>query len=501
MKSRKRNLKLNTLMSILNRFVTIICGLILPRYILTYYGSDVNGLISSIAQFISFITFFEFGIGAVIQSALYKPLANDDKKSINLILSSAKKYFNKVATILIIYIVVLIAIFPLKADSTFSYFFTAILILSMSISLFAQYYFGIINHLLLNADQKSYIHLTIQVSTVILNTMVSIILIKMHMSIQVVKLGTAIIYLSRPVYLSWYVSRNYNIKTDLEFAKEPIKQKWNGFAQHLASVVLKSTDVVVLTLFSTFENVSVYTIHYMLVNGIRLMITSTTAGVQSLFGNMLAKDEIDLMSTYFSYLEWVVHLIVVLLFCMTGFLINSFVFIYTKEIVDTNYYVPLFALLLTISQAIYTIRVPYNIVVLAAGHYKQTQNSAIIEVFINIVLSVLLVIKFGIVGVAIGTLVAMFFRIIYFVIYLSNNIMYRSISHFFKQILVDAVSIGIMVYSMFFITSDIDNISEWISYAINIGVVFSLISVVVNYIFYKDNTKQLFRKILLILKR
>ena len=65
--------------------------------------------------------------------------------------------------------------------------------------------------------------------------------------------------------------------------------------------------------------------------------------------------------------------------------------------------------------------------VLAAGHYKQTQWSAIIEAAVNIAVSVVLVFKFGLTGVAIGTLAAMVYRTAYLARYLSRNIICRSI--------------------------------------------------------------------------
>ena len=60
--------------------------------------------------------------------------------------------------------------------------------------------------------------------------------------------------------------------------------------------------------------------------------------------------------------------------------------------------------------------------ILAGGHYKQTQNNYIIAALINIVVSVLAVKKWGLVGVAIGTLIAMFYQTIWMAIYDSKNL-------------------------------------------------------------------------------
>ncbi|NLA84082.1 MAG: sugar isomerase, partial [Clostridiales bacterium] len=56
---------------------------------------------------------------------------------------------------------------------------------------------------------------------------------------------------------------------------------------------------------------------------------------------------------------------------------------------------------------------------LAAGHYKQTQMSAIIEMLLNIIISIALVFRWGLVGVAIGTFIAMAYRTCYLALYLS----------------------------------------------------------------------------------
>ena len=81
----KRFLYRNTVSSLMNQVVTVLYGLVLPRLILSTYGSEVNGLLSSITQFLGFISLLDLGVGAVIQSAYYKPIAERDSYSINLI--------------------------------------------------------------------------------------------------------------------------------------------------------------------------------------------------------------------------------------------------------------------------------------------------------------------------------------------------------------------------------------------------------------------------------
>ena len=90
---RAKLLKRNTITSLTLQVVTLICGFILPRLILQSFGSAANGLVNSITQFLQIIAFLELGVGAVVQSALYVPLAQKDMTSISCIMASAEKFF------------------------------------------------------------------------------------------------------------------------------------------------------------------------------------------------------------------------------------------------------------------------------------------------------------------------------------------------------------------------------------------------------------------------
>ena len=313
---------------------------------------------------------------------------------------------------------------------------------------------------------------------------------KVGASIQIVKLTTSLIFLTQPILLSVIAKRKYKIDHKIQFTGEPIKQKWNGFAQHIATVVLGNTDTVVLTLLSTLENVSVYSVYYLVVNGVKQIVVSMTNGLQAMFGNMLAKNENETLERSFDRVEWLLHTGVTLVFSITTVLIVPFVRVYTSNITDANYIVPAFAYLITLAQAMYCLRLPYNIMVLAAGHYKQTQWSAIIEAGINIVVSVVLVFKFGLIGVAIGTLVAMMYRTVYLAHYLSHNILFRKLRHFIKHICTDALSASLvlLVVNLFSSFFGMERVSygAWIIMALKVGFAAVLSVAAVNVILYRQ---------------
>src|SRR5699024_8292784 len=131
-----------------------------------------------------------------------------------------------------------------------------------------------------------------------------------------------LVYLLRPIFLTYYVRKNFNINYEIEVSEDPLPQKWNGVGQHIAYSIQNSTDVTVLTMFSSLESVSVYNVYNMVMRGVRLLFTSVTAGLTPFFGNLLSNNEHKLLNDYFSKLEWLLHTSVIYLFSMTTVLIN-----------------------------------------------------------------------------------------------------------------------------------------------------------------------------------
>lgn len=489
MLSAKKKLSLNTLMSILLQVTTVICGFILPRLILGRFGSSVNGLTSSITQFLSLISFLELGLGAVIPAALYKPLAEHNEHEISAIVTSGSKFFKRVALILLFYIFGLMAFYPVFVNQEFDWLYTAALIAVIGIRSFAQYYFGIIDRLLLTADQRGYIQYASQIIALIASTVLCAILIQLGASIHLVKLLTSFVFLIQPLALRAYVNKYYRIDRHCQYDREPIKQKWNGIAQHIAAVVLDNTDVVILTLFSTLSNVSIYSVYNMVAYGVKNLVRSTINGVQALIGELWAKQDLERLQRVFSALEFTLHTFVVLIFTCTGLLILPFIQVYTKGITDADYFQPAFAILLTAAHAGHCLRLPYHISIMAAGHFKQTQTNYILAAGMNVVISLISVWKFGLVGVAFGTLVAMLYQTAWMAVYDSKHLIRFPLKNTLKQFGFDALLVcAIVLGTRWFKMSSLTYLS-WFLLAVKVFAVAVVITAAMSLLFYRKQVK------------
>ena len=122
MRSKKAVINIITTLGL--QVIAIVYGFIVPKIIITSFGSSVNGLVSSITQFLAYISLLESGIGPVIKASLYKPIANKNKKEISDVLKASEKFFKTISFIFIIYLLILAFVYPLIVSSEFGYFYT-----------------------------------------------------------------------------------------------------------------------------------------------------------------------------------------------------------------------------------------------------------------------------------------------------------------------------------------------------------------------------------------
>lgn len=492
--TREKRLLLNSISSVLYQVTAIVCGFVVPRLILQTFGSEVNGLVNSIAQFLGVISFLELGVGSVVQSALYQPLAQGDWGQVSRIMASAQRFFGRLALILLGYVAVLLVVYPRIAEQSFGLAYIAGLIAAISINSFAQYYFGVANRLLLLADQHGYVSYSAQTAALLVNTMACILLIRLNATIHMVKLTSSLIFLIQPISIAWYVKRHYRIDRRIRYEGEPIRQKWNGVAQHVAAVVLDGTDYIVLTVLGTLSDVSIYSVYHLVVNGVKQVLVSATNGVRALLGELWARKEADALHRTFAWTEWTIHTGTTLFFGIAGILIVPFVRVYTSGITDADYIQPLFAALLVAANAGHCLRLPYNLMILAAGHYKQTQSCHIVGAALNVAISVATVKWFGLVGVAIGTLTAMLYQTVWMAAYGARNLVRQPLSGFFKQAAVDIGTVVCMYLATRFLVLDRISYLAWVVLAVKTSLISAAISVAINLIFYRERVKTLYSR-------
>lgn len=233
---------------------------------------------------------------------------------------------------------------------------------------------------------------------------------------------------------------------------------------------------------------------------VKQLVTTCSSAIEAMLGDTIAQSDLHTLNARVETYEWVLNVVSCIALLCSAMLIVPFVMIYTEGVTDTNYEQTLFAYLLCFATFMSCVRLPYQNLVEASGHFKQTRNGAIGEAIINILVSVIFVKKYGCVGVAIGTIVAMTIRTIQYANYASKYILKRKKAVYIKRFMVSFVSVFVsmgiyIVFDIHKVVMRADTYLEWIVYAFCMFVVVSVIVVAMNTICYRKETKSWFNVI------
>lgn len=498
--NRTHKAKLNIFFSLIQQGIAFVCGLIVPKLMLNAFGSEAYGATSSIAAFLSYIVLLEGGIGAVTRSALYKAFSNKSSEQVSAIITETKGFYRKVAFIFLVYVMIVAFFFKqISHNTAFGYWYSFGLVIVIAVSTFAEYFVGISYSLLLDADQMSYIVVIFRIVTMVLNTIGIIVLTSLKCDILSVKLLSSLVYAIRPLLLSIYVRRRYKLTT-VHMTEKLLLNKKSAIGQHIAWTLHNNTDITVLTLMKDLTYVAVYSVYHMIVVQLQNILSSFSSGMEAVFGSMYANKETENLKRTFGYYETLISFLSVTMFSIAAVLIVPFINIYTSGLTDADYIEPRFAIALVVASLLYNLRDPYAKLIIAAGRYKETRIAAYGEAVINVLLSLILVVKHGLLGVAIGTVLANIYRFVYFAVYLSNHIVHRSIFLWIKRMLINSISFIVVFFlgKHIILMLSIKNYFEWVAAGTIVSLVAVLSVALIFYFTYRNDIvgilKQAFRK-------
>lgn len=486
-----RNVTLNIVSSLFLQIIIIFRGIVIPRLILQYFGSEINGLLSSITQFLNFFAVMEGGIAGVILASLYQPIVENDYKAISKIVRASKEFLRKLAFGFLVYMIAFAVAYSFW-ERQFGWKYIVGLVLILGATTFMEYYFTMLPQLIIRASNKAFICNTISIFFIFGSLLAMLICFKVYPQLHFVKFISAAVYIFQPILLNAYIKKYYVIDKKSELDRKLLSERWDGFGINLANIITTNTDVMVLTFFSSLETVSIYSIYYSVIAALKGLAHTLNFGYQAYIGQEYAKGNAEKLSRVFSQYELLMINISGVLFTCCMEVIVPFISIYTRGINDANYNQPLFSIILSFAMMVLCLREPYLQMAYSAGLFKKTSKYAYIEAGINIILSIILVQRFGISGVAIGTLLSSVYRLIANVNFLQNNILFRNKRVAYRKILVYFIPISIssVIFRNLIVSTQIGIVS-WFVKAIIVFSVNAVLFIVIDFIFYRDELKEI----------
>lgn len=500
--SRTKKFFYNSISSAFLQVVTMIVGMITPRILLQYYGSEINGLVSSINQFIAYFTIVEAGLAGAAIYALYKPLADNNYKSINGVVAAAKRFYTQSGYIFISLVLGLSIIYPSFVKSNIlSPISVGMLVMILGVNGALEFFTLSKYRVLLTADQKTYIISLASIVQILLNTTIIICLSIFHVNIVVVRAVALLAIFLRSFILMIYVKRNYKyIDYNVKPNYQSLNKRWDALYLEILGSVQIGTPVILATIFMNLQSVSIYSVYNMVISGVNGILGIFINGLSASFGDVIARGENKTLQRAYKDFEFSYYSIITIIYSISMITIMPFIKIYTRGITDANYNIPLLGFFFVLNGLLYNIKTPQGMLVISAGMYKETRVQASIQGIIILLLGIILTPRYGLIGILIASCISNLYRDIELCFFVPKNITKIPVKETILRILLMILETLIICVPFIFIKIDINSWIKWILFATVVGIYAIVVVCIFGVIFNKSQFKSAFLRTKLMLK-
>lgn len=421
-----RNVIKNTISSFLIYVMVLLFSIVTFRLVLVSYGSETNGLLSSVEQIFKYIALLEAGIGNATVSALYAPLANRDKLSANDVLAASRGYYRKSAVWYFVCVIIAAFVWPLVVESEISYVTIWAVIFFQGVSGVITFWFTstIVNYLV--ASGRNYVNNNVHFIITVLTYGLKILICCTGISIVFISLSLVLVNFIKCLFYIVYMKRVCPEFFEKKNGDTKLLKQRNAFLVHeISGVIFSSTDTIVISVFCSLADASVYSTYMLVAAALGSLLGQVANGTSYVLGDSYAKDKENYKKVHDIYNSIYIYVVFVV-FTVAYLLMIPFVKLYTAGVTDINYIDPKLPLLFVLIQLLSACRSVDNTLVRISLHAKQTISRTITESVINLTVSLILVNFIGIYGVLVGTIAALLYRTNDFIIYANKRIMNRS---------------------------------------------------------------------------
>lgn len=474
----------NSIFTALLQLITMLSGFLVPRLMLSAYGSETNGLVTSINQFLIYFNLVEAGLAGAAVYALYKPLAAQNSEEVNSILTATKKFYYKIGTYFVLLVLVLSMLYPLFVKTTnLTNFEVSMLVTVLGCSGAINYFLMAKYRVLLTASQKVYVISMASICHIVLYTIIIVVLSYFKVNIVILEVVAISSVLLRSIILKLYVNKYFK---SLNYNGIPnynaLNKKWDALYLQILGSIHSGAPIVIATIFTNLKLVSVYSIYNMVFVGLSGILSIFTSGLSASFGDVIARKEIQTLQKSYNEFEYSYYMIIAWAYSTTLILIMPFINVYTTGINDTEYYFPILGFLFTLNGLLYNLKTPQGMLVISAGMFKETRIQTTIQGLIVVIGSIIFVQFWGLSGILIGLCLSNLYRTIDLLFFVPRNITKLSpLPSVFRMIRV-ILTISVCYLPFNYIELSPNTLIDWLIEAIFVASYCFMVTILVNFI-------------------
>ena len=480
---------LNIISNLIIIFIQTVGLFITRTFFIKILGEQYLGLDGLYTNILSMLAIAELGIGTAISYHLFLPLANNNYEKVEKIMNYLKKCYFKIALVILalgICIMPFLSYFvkDYSANNLNIYLIFFIYLIDV-----VSGYSLIYKESLLIADQRKHKLTKYNVAFNTIQYIVQIIILLYTKNFLLYLLSQIIIRFVQRLIINRYITKYYyyikfdrnNQLSDQEIKK--IKKDVSGLVFHkVGNYCINGTDNIIISFFINVTAVGIYGNYLSIFTMIKNLLSSITNGISPSFGNLIVETDNETQENVFKIIDFINFIFFGFSTLIILFLINPFINLWVGE---KYLFSNIVVYILSINFYVSNMLLPLDTVKTMAGIYNDDKYVSIIQAGTNLILSILLVLKFGIMGVFLGTTISYLLTVFWqkpYIVY--NDVFNKNCREYFLIYFKNSVIMILSVLCIKIVLNVIDfNFNSVYMLIIAVAIIF-LIFIIILVIFY-----------------
>ena len=408
--TRTENSTKNMVTGLINQLLILVFRFVTRTVFIYTLGEQYLGINGLFTNILTLLSLTDLGIGTALVFSLYKPIADKDIKRQNIIIHYLKKVYFLIGLIIIAFSLILMPFLPNIIKEEVNFINLNIVFLIYVFQTASTYLFFASNSEFLNANQKNYVVNKISNIITIISNLVQILILILFKNFYLYIITVVIFGIIQSGIIAIKARKMYPFikeKPEETLTKEEKKGIFKDCGSLLIYrtnyVVLTATDNVLISKFLGLAVVGLYSNYLLIVNSIINVLSTFFNAISAGIGNLHANEEID--KEYFIFR--LVNILTVTLFGIFSVgiycLANDFITIWIGEkfILSQG-----FVIILSINLYIEGLRKFLSSYRSSYGLFRNAKFMPLFGMIVNIVVSIILIQKIGIIGALLGTLIS-----------------------------------------------------------------------------------------------
>lgn len=493
---------LNALFSAISTLISSVLALVATRLVLVQFGSDYNGINSTITQFMSMLMILESGFSLATLVMLYKPFGENDFQTLSAILSKTAHEFKRIGLLVFISGSIGAAVYCLFIKTSIPYIVCFILfflsVLATSFDFWTVYKY----RLLFQVSQTEYKLYLIKSGQYILMYGSMIIGIIITNNIIIARTLFSLFSILGGVVVCITGKRSFpGIIYNAQYTSVSIKGTKDLFVSRISGLLYNSLTVLYMSTFVGTTFTSIYAVYNSVITIITNYLMALTTAPQNALGQVINQERQRLKQVLHEY-EFMVLVLTSILLTTTTILIMPFVRMYTRNVTDVNYIQPQIAILLVLITALQMIHIPSGQCIELSGNFRVVKKCQLTTLVLLGVLSLIGAYLYGLIGLLLAKLITNVVLATIEITYTHTKLVERSVSAFLRIFAVNLlVSIILTVIGIGITYEKELNILAFVLLGFITILVTTILIAAANYLIFREESLVTFRRILSLIKR